>query len=216
MERSKILAHRGCWTCANEQNTSSALHKALSNGFGLETDLRDYNGELIISHDPPRSSNNMRCIDLFHMVYVNKFRGRLALNIKSDGLHGFVGEIQKKFTSVSSQSFVFDMSVPDMLGYDRRGIQFYSRISDIEPSIPLQGKAEGIWVDNFGGDFDQVGTAAALIERGLMVALVSPELHGRDYLPVWIEVKKAGLHLHDAFEICTDHPFDALNFFSGC
>ena len=214
MERSKILAHRGYWTDVTEQNTIAALHRALSNGFGIETDLRDFDGELIISHDPPRSTSKMHCVELFHLVAVNKFRGRLALNIKSDGLQNFIVEVQKKFPSVADQFFVFDMSVPDMLGYERLGIQFYSRISDIEPSISLQDKAKGVWVDNFSGDFEQIEAAIDLLRSDLTVAVVSPELHGRDYMPFWHTVKKAGLHLHANFEICTDHPFEAWQFFS--
>ena len=53
MKKSNILAHRGLWFCEEEKNSSNALFKALDLGFGIETDVRDLCGELIISHDPP-------------------------------------------------------------------------------------------------------------------------------------------------------------------
>ena len=47
----KIIAHRGFWLEKSEQNSLKAFKKAFENGFGVETDVRDFNGELVISHD---------------------------------------------------------------------------------------------------------------------------------------------------------------------
>ena len=47
----KILCHRGAWSFEVEKNSMAALKKALSLGYGFESDLRDYRGELVISHD---------------------------------------------------------------------------------------------------------------------------------------------------------------------
>ena len=52
----KILSHRGYWKTAEEKNTATAMHRSFSLGFGTETDVRDYNGKLVISHDIPDSS----------------------------------------------------------------------------------------------------------------------------------------------------------------
>ena len=48
----EIIAHRGIWTKVEEQNSPLSLRNALSKGFGIETDLRYFNNEIIISHDP--------------------------------------------------------------------------------------------------------------------------------------------------------------------
>ena len=53
----KILAHRGFWADEEEKNTLSAFGKAFDSGFGIETDIRDRNGELVISHNPPDTSS---------------------------------------------------------------------------------------------------------------------------------------------------------------
>lgn len=48
-----ILAHRGLWREPAERNSLAALEAALAESFGVETDVRDLGGQLVISHDPP-------------------------------------------------------------------------------------------------------------------------------------------------------------------
>ena len=45
----KIIAHRGFWIKDSEKNTVKAFERALENGFGIETDLRDYNQKIVAS-----------------------------------------------------------------------------------------------------------------------------------------------------------------------
>ncbi|EHZ0305119.1 hypothetical protein K4888_001154 [Campylobacter upsaliensis] len=47
----QILAHRGFWREKKEQNSLASLAKAFEMGFGIETDLRDGGGNLLLSHD---------------------------------------------------------------------------------------------------------------------------------------------------------------------
>ena len=84
MDKGSILAHRGWWQKESEKNTPAALVRALSAGFGIETDIRDLNGELVISHDPPVDSQTTANW-LFNQYNKIKANGRIALNIKSDG-----------------------------------------------------------------------------------------------------------------------------------
>ena len=53
MDCRNILAHRGCWGQSVKRNSFEALKRALEEGFGIETDFRDCNGVIVISHDPP-------------------------------------------------------------------------------------------------------------------------------------------------------------------
>ena len=50
----EIIAHRGFWRKKTDQNTIGAFKLALNNHFGIETDIRDQNGQLVISHDIPK------------------------------------------------------------------------------------------------------------------------------------------------------------------
>ena len=56
MRQSSVLAHRGIFNCEKEKNSQRALSMALVNGFGIETDIRDLGGRIVISHDPPEHS----------------------------------------------------------------------------------------------------------------------------------------------------------------
>ncbi|MBE8233542.1 MAG: hypothetical protein HAW67_07365, partial [Endozoicomonadaceae bacterium] len=165
-----IIAHRGFWYEESEQNTAVAFQRALSNGFGIETDLRDRDQNVVISHDMP----NPDCMLLndFLKLCASTKNITLALNIKSDGL-------QRKLssTNIANPHFYFDMSVPDMLGYKKKHLVYYTRYSDIEQVPSLYEGAEGIWLDNFKDDSLDVQALQKFLIDGKKVVLVSPELH---------------------------------------
>ena len=55
----QIISHRGFWKSKNEQNTIISFQRSFENGFGIETDIRDLNGKLVISHDIPQNSSEL-------------------------------------------------------------------------------------------------------------------------------------------------------------
>jgi glycerophosphoryl diester phosphodiesterase len=65
----QILAHRGYWQNRKEQNTKEAFIRAFGMGSGVETDLRDCNGEVVISHDMPVSDASIMCLESFFELY---------------------------------------------------------------------------------------------------------------------------------------------------
>ena len=44
-----ILSHRGFWKTKDEKNTITSFKRSFDCGFGTETDLRDHDGEIVIS-----------------------------------------------------------------------------------------------------------------------------------------------------------------------
>jgi glycerophosphoryl diester phosphodiesterase len=81
----KILSHRGYWKEVAEKNTIEAMRRSFSLGFGTETDVRDYNGDLVISHDI--ADENAISFQKFLEIYGEYSKDLpLALNIKSDSL----------------------------------------------------------------------------------------------------------------------------------
>lgn len=211
MRRQNILAHRGWWHAADEKNSLTALKRAVVAGFGVETDLRDLNGNLVISHDPPNEQS--LAARAFMDFYANAGTGgRLAINIKSDGLQKPILTLISEACISLENCFAFDMAVPDAIGYLSLGMPTYTRISEYE-AAPYLGEAAGVWVDSFNGDLPQVTNAKRLLEAGYRACIVSPELHQRAFLPMWKEIKSAGLHNHTHFELCTDLPQDAYEFF---
>lgn len=205
-----IIAHRGFWTLREDQNTEKSFELALSNGFGIETDLRDYNQNVVISHDIPDGS----CISLerFLSICSHYPEQTLALNIKSDGLQDLIYK-----SKIASPHFFFDMSNPDMLGYKRSGLIFYTRYSDIELMPSLYNDADGVWLDNFDNNVLNVDMMSKFLNDKKNVVLVSPELHKMDKSGYWHDLKEyMSLHpnLINKIGICTDFPLEAREYFN--
>ena len=51
-----ILSHRGYWKSEEERNQEVAFHHSFDLGYGTETDIRDIQGKLVISHDMPQGN----------------------------------------------------------------------------------------------------------------------------------------------------------------
>ncbi len=206
-----IISHRGYWWPDRTlQNTEKAFVKAAQMGFGIETDLRDHNKQLVISHDIP-GKNAAKATDLF--AAVAKHDIHLALNIKADGLHAYLQTILTDYPD--QKYFVFDMSVPDMTSYLHMGFDVYTRQSDIEPQPVIINDIQGVWMDAFY-DYSWI-TADRIkenISRGKKVCLVSPELHQMPYREFWALLKKDH-NICDHVSICTDYPEEAKYYFGG-
>lgn len=214
MKRSAILAHRGWWSDPADKNSPDALIRALEAGFGIETDFRDLDGVLMVSHDPARAADGLRDAAWFFGEVIRTGKGaRLALNIKADGLQDMLGAAMAGAGVPQAQAFAFDMAVPDALGYLARGFPAYSRLSEYEATPSFVTRAAGVWIDNFTGDYPQIDRAIDVMSGGLRAAIVSPELHGRDHGPLWDEIAAAGLHEDPLFELCTDLPQAAFERF---
>ncbi len=206
----KIIAHRGMWQSPQEQNTRAAFKRALEHGFGIETDFRDCDGRLVISHDLP----NLRSLDaeiFFDLCNRHPNTDPHAINIKSDGLQALLETHLKQWSA--DRYFIFDMSIPDTLGYLRHQLNTFSRISEYENYQNFDGKTAGIWVDGFVGEWYTAELLQSYLQQGQSLAIVSPELHGRNYQSLWAMIKaidapKANLML------CTDLPLEARGYFN--
>lgn len=214
MKRSAILAHRGWWSDPADKNSAAALTRALEAGFGIETDFRDLDGVLMVSHDPARVADGLREAAWFFGEVARTGNGaRLALNVKADGLQDMLSAAMAQAGVSQDQAYAFDMAVPDALAYLASGFPAYSRLSEYEATPSFVTRAAGVWVDNFNGNYPQIDRAIDVLDGGLRAALVSPELHGRDHGPLWDEIAAAGLHEHPLFELCTDLPQAAFERF---
>jgi glycerophosphoryl diester phosphodiesterase len=214
----QILAHRGWWLGPDEKNSRGAFERALAAGHGIETDVRDCDGELVISHDMPHRNlrGPLMTLAQFLELYAS-YPGRptLALNIKADGLQE---PMQAALTPHAITSyFVFDMSVPDTLGWLRRGMTVFTRRSEFETGSSLDARAQGFWLDAFEAPHVRAADIVDTIKAGKRAAVVSPELHGKRHLQAWAEWHDV-LALLTAAErsnvmLCTDLPGEASRYF---
>lgn len=208
----KFLSHRGVWKTKAEQNTLAAFEKSFTRGFGCELDIRDREGELVISHDLPTESYLL--LEEVFQCYKNiNFDVPIAINIKADGLQTLLKKLIDKYSITNY--FAFDMSVPDTLGYLKNQLKFFTRHSEYEPTPALYKEAEGVWLDCFQSDWWKVEDINKHLQQDKLIALVSPELHRREYQKVWeiwrqIEREFAT----DNLMLCTDYPEQAKEFFN--
>jgi glycerophosphoryl diester phosphodiesterase len=212
--RLQIVAHRGWWTARDEQNTLAAFERALAAGYGIETDLWWRDGEVVISHDPPRESA-IPLRDLVALYGAHQSAAPLALNAKCDALAGLNPRLLAPL-AVGSW-FFFDMSVPDMLAFRRASLPFFTRESELEPVPALYENAAGVWLDQFADDWVDEAVLSRHLHAGKAACIVSPELHGRAHEAAWQRYRDALTAVPGSAArvlLCTDFPQQAREFFA--
>ncbi len=217
----EILAHRGYWKTEREKNSEEAFVRAFKLGFGIETDVRDCAGEVVISHDMPEPLDGCMTLSAFLDIY--KTYGRenhlaLAINVKADGLQEKIQQTFKRagLNLEERNFFFFDMAVPDALGYLKRDFRCFTRYSEFEKVPAFEIKASGVWVDAFDSEEGQIDAAMDFLSQGRDVALVSPELHRRVYKNTWQNWKGKIASITNSNQkvyLCTDFPEEAKAFF---
>jgi glycerophosphoryl diester phosphodiesterase len=210
----QIISHRGLWKNSNEKNGLESFERSFNLSFGTETDIRDLNGELVISHDMPNNKTNglIKVEDFFDLYKSINDKLFLALNIKSDGLQEKLELLLNKYNI--SNYFFFDMSIPDTLSYFRKELNVFLRQSEYEKEVSLYDKTQGIWLDCF----ESIWYSHELIENhlnnGKIVCLVSEELHNRPKEKLWELIKIWKLNRNDQIILCTDYPELANQYFN--
>jgi hypothetical protein len=196
VKRSQIFAHRGFWKeRGSGPNSLESLNSAFEEGFAVETDVRDQQKEIVISHDPCGSS----AYNSFNRELLAL--GRIAVNIKSDGLVPRFTELREDLRE--SRSFVFDCSFPQILHFRNASIPHALRISEFERELPW--KPEYIWLDAFNDDWWIKDVKIRKMMDEIPTIIVSPELHGREFLNVWEEFSSLTKEI-ESIGICTDFP----------
>ena len=200
----KIIAHRGFWKNEEEKNTQKAFERAFNNGFGIETDLRDIKGTIVISHNMP-NGNEITFEELLQLLDGRNLM--LALNIKADGQANEIKRLLQKYNHTNY--FTFDMSIPEMVVQHKLGLKVFTGLSDIAPIPVMLKKAKGVWLDCFNSNWFGEKEILGLQNMGKKVCIVSPDLHKRKYKTAWEKYKKTS-----GIMICTDYPEEAKEFFN--
>lgn len=208
----QIIAHRGYWITQDRKNSMEAFQRAFDCGFGVELDFRDFNGELVISHNIA-DARSLKAREFF-TLYTTQGKGLpIAINIKADGLQDFIEALLTEFHV--ENYFLFDMSIPEMVLTRERNLKFYTRQSDVERQCTLYTNASGVWIDSF---YSEDWLTKEIIEEHLeaqkRISIISPELHGRDKYGIWEMLKSAGFASNHFLGICTDTPKEAEEYFN--
>ena len=204
MSNVEILAHRGFWKSIEEKNQKVAFERAFDFGFGIETDLRDVCGKIVISHDMPKGDE----ITFEEVLKIMNGRNLpLALNIKADGQAKEIQRLLEKYNHTNY--FTFDMSIPEMVFQHKVGLKVFTGLSDIITQPIMFEEAEGIWLDCFNSDWFDSSDILELLDKGKKVCIVSPDLHKREYKTIWQKYINVG-----GIMLCTDFPLEAKEYFN--
>ncbi len=157
-------------------NTIAELN-ALLPGIGAEIDLRTFQNEIILRHDPYGTGD--RLADYLDVWASKKDRGTLILNTKEDQLEPRALELLH--ARGISDFFFLDTTIPSTvkLALKEKMPKIAIRVSDYEPveaALKFAGLAEWIWLDCFAAKPPSSVTLAALKGK-FRLCLVSPELH---------------------------------------
>jgi hypothetical protein len=178
-------------------NTAEHLRRVPAD-CGAEIDLRDYDGDLRLVHDPFLGGERFS-------DWLRSYRHALCIfNVKCDGLED---KILEQAQGTVGDYFFLDCANPTLVKLVRRGERKvalrYSEFEPLEACLAFAGKADWVWVDCFTKlPFTRESYAA--LKRHFKLCLVSPELqkHGREAIPQYRQqLKDLGVEL-DA--VCTD------------
>lgn len=204
-----IISHRGYWKDYDiENNKKISFERSFDMGYGIETDLRDFNGEIVISHDVP-CGNEMTLEEVLDIM-----NGRdllLALNIKEDGISDRIESILDKYKCVNY--FVFDMSLPELYyEVNNTNLKVFTGCSDINRNTPLLEETSGVWLDSFQELWYERGVIDRFLKCEKKVCIVSEDLHGRENKRQWKMLRENYLS-DDRVILCTNKLESAIKYF---
>ena len=159
-------------------NTVAHLSRVPTNR-GVEVDIRDYDGDLRLAHDPFVGGERL---EDFLAAYRHTL---IILNVKSDGLVQPILELLKNYQV--NDYFFLDVANPTFVNMVRNDIhKIATHFSEFEPidfSLAFAGKVDWVWVDCF----TQLPLEPESYERlseHFKLCVVSPELqnHPREMI----------------------------------
>jgi len=167
--------------------------------FGVEVDLRDYDGKVILQHDALKGGEPFE-------EYLNQYRHRfLILNVKCEGVEELVLPLLK---SRKIEDFFFlDLSFPALMKLVRTGEHRIAvRFSEYEPAeacLALAGKADWVWIDCFN-NYPALDARGEELIRRFKTCLVAPELQGHPPMDQAQAARVAARYRPSA--VCTKFP----------
>lgn len=176
-------------------NTIAEL-KRIPSEFGVEVDLRDYDGQIVVQHDPLKGGENFK-------EYLRHYHHRfIILNVKCEGIEDEV--LHLVADRGIADFFLLDLSFPALFKLIRKGEKRiavrFSEIEPIEACLALAGLVEWAWIDCFT-DFPVMGEYRDQFLSKFRTCLVSPEMQGRP--PLTRDRARAVVDLYQAGAVCT-------------
>lgn len=165
-----LISHR-----INFLNSQSAAD-VFSVADGIEFDIRDSNGQLIVQHDAFQEGQPFS--EFLPFCPPNKF---YIVNVKAEGIEELAIEMLTNHGIY--HFFLLDCGMPSIIRLGRKGERRlavrFSEYESFETVVAVAPYVSWIWVDVF----TRLPITQILVERartlGLRICLVSPELQGQ-------------------------------------
>ena len=168
--------------------------------FGVEVDLRTFNKEIILNHEPFLNGLNFE-------IFIKKFNHQfLILNIKEEGIEKKVINILNKFKI--KNYFLLDSTIPMSLKLTKK-INKCLRISDLE-DLNIKSKKishfNWVWIDYINNIYSIDKIKINILKKTkIRSCFVSPELVNKNNDPKKLKLfLKKNKIIPDA--ICTKNP----------
>lgn len=171
----------------------------VSKQYGIEVDIRIYNDEIILNHEPFESGISF---ENFLQHFKHSF---LIINMKCDGPEEII--IKKLEENSIKNFFLLDCSIPrtvNLIKKDCNKISIrYSKYEPIEFVMKFKNKVDWVWIDCFD-KFELSEEDYITLKKYFKICLVSPELQQHP-IEMIDEFKKLSKNMNfDA--ICTKYP----------
>ena len=204
----KIICHRGLWSKSSEHNSLKACLEGAKYYDGIEVDLKNHNGKIVLSHNP--LAKNQQAVQL-ESLFRKTPKTFFALNIKEDGL---APELKKLISRHKIKNYMcFDLSLPESLQYQKEQLKIFSRVGDLDPKPKVY--ANDLVIDVFTqSNFTKILRTLKGLKGPHQLFFISPELHGDKVEENWSKIKKFIQTSNHSAYLCTDLPSKALQFFN--
>ena len=185
---------------AHRINTVEQLRQ-VPHEYGIELDLRDSRGKLVLWHDPFPPEDAPLFED-----FLSEYHHRLIiLNVKSERIEWATLDLMRQFNIESY--FFLDSSFPMIRqlvakGESRVAVRF-SEYEPAESALALAGQVEWVWVDCFTR-MPLAPETYSQLKRHFKLCAVSPELQGRGVESIVDYAKQLEPYPMDA--VCTKRP----------
>lgn len=162
--------------------------KHIDYSHGIEIDIRYYNNDLILYHDPfhTKEDSPEKFEDLL-AEYIKNHKGTIILNIKTEGVEDRCISMMNNYNF--KNWFFLDLSMPYFVIYSNKAqsgeIEGFTpnnlavRFSEFEPieyALSFKGKVKWVWVDCFTKMPLNKENYQKLKDANFKLCLVAPEL----------------------------------------
>ena len=155
-------------------NTLKELKK-IPKKFGVEADVRVFNNNLILNHEPFHDGD---MLEDYLAAYNHEL---LVLEVKEEGIEERIIELCKKFSI--KNYFLLSVSFPFIYLLSKKGFRKiaarFSEFEGISTCLSLKNKIEWVWADTFNKLPIDKNKYEKLKNANFRVCMVSPERWGR-------------------------------------